>query len=537
MTAAANVQPRFAPARPSWQRLSLLVTLLLIGWALLVVPHKPPEWWHIALAVVLIAAFLGSWHGQHLSTTVRRWVPMAIRNRRARRQRAGLRPAATRRRRRRRTSSLDPQRAPDTPTTTLEARIVIHLRPQAHALATLGDSDDQLPWEFITAWLDRYGVRAEELTVCSVTRTPPPSGLRSDAAALLTGEAPQHRDTWLSYTLRAQSNLGALMARRAPLSATDSDGPQQAGLADTTARRLIAELRERGWRATLCDTPDQLPRFVPASATVRREHWTATEYSDGFRAVYAVDPTSLGTVLRGLPHVATKATWVAVTIRANGRQPDSIQACVGLLTGTEPSRQPLAGLDGFNGMHHRVVPALTVAGIDTDAARVNVPAAPLAATDVSELPWPTTSVGVPIGYNRARQPVYLGLASPEPVRITVTGQREFHFAIMARLALSGLPIAVFTAYPRHWETLANNAANQQVRVNNPGPVAPGAIVVNDHSRAELASSAISVTLRRPQSAPPPQTTIVITQGGARNPQLFTVSTPHVTEHWLSATPG
>lgn len=530
MTAAIDTPSRFAPARPSWARLSLLVTLLLIGWAALVPPGTPPQWWHITLAVLLTVAFLGSWHGQHISTTLRRWAPLTIRNRRARRQRAGLRPSKGRRRRPTPDPTPGSDQAPPPVGPTLEAKIVIHLRPQAHALTTAGQHDDQLPWDFITAWLHRYGVQAEELTVCSVTRTPPPSGLRSDAGPLLSGLTPQHRDTWLTYTLRAESNLGQLVARQAPLVSTD-DGLQTAGLADTTARRLVAELREQGWRATLCDDHDQLPQFVQDTAAVRREHWTATEYSDGFRAVYAVNPSSLKAVLSTLPTVATKATWVAVTICARGRQPDSLQACVGVLTGTEPSRTPLAGLSGFHGLHHEVVPALTVTGLD-DTATVSLPSAPREATDLTELVWATSSVGVPIGYDRNRQPVYLGLASPEAVRITVTGQREFQFDVMARLALSGLPIAAFTAYPQQWARLANNAAREQVSINPAGLLPPGAIVVNDDSRAELPPASMSVTLRRPQTAQPPQTTIVITQDHHR-PQLFRISTPHVRGELLS----
>ena len=64
---------------------------------------------------------------------------------------------------------------------------MLHLRPHPHALTTPGDTSDQLPWEFVTSWLNRYGVRADALTITAVTRTPPPSGLRTDSAALLTG--------------------------------------------------------------------------------------------------------------------------------------------------------------------------------------------------------------------------------------------------------------------------------------------------------------------------------------------------------------
>ena len=523
-------QRRLAPARPSWQRLSLLASLLLLGWALLLPPGRQPQWWHIALAVALVLAFVGSWHSQHLSTAVRRWTPMAWRNRRERTRRAGGRAAAGRG-----TEHPTPAPAPARSAGALEARIVIHLRPHPHALTTPDDHGDQLPWEFITAWLDRYGVRADALTVCSVTRTPPASGLRSDAAPLVTGRTPQHRDTWLTYTLSADSNVGALTARPTTLASPDAEsdeydaGPRRAALADTTARRLIAELREWGWLATLCDAPEQLPQFVPPTATVRRESWTGTEYSDGYRAIYAVEPRALSAVLNALPTLGTKATWVAVTVRSRGRQPSTVEACVATLTATRLVLQPLAGLEGFHGLHRRVAPALTATGLG-DGAAVDLPTAEQAAADLAELTWPTAAAGIPIGFNRARQPVYLGLASPEPVRITVTGTWEFQMAITARLALSGLPVAVYTANLQQWVRLANHAGPQQFWLAPQTPPPPGAIIVSDGS-AEPPAGAITVTLRRPQSAPAPSTTVVITQDG-RHANLFYITTAHGSQ-WLS----
>ncbi|OOK65356.1 hypothetical protein BZL29_7839 [Mycobacterium kansasii] len=417
----------------------------------------------------------------------------------------------------------------------MQARIVIHLRTHPHALTTPGDDSDQLPWEFITAWLDRYGVRADTLTVCSVTRTPPASGLRSDSAPLLSGRNSQHRDTWLSYTLRAEDNVEALTARRTTLGSptgVDSDDdalqsqPHRAALADTVARRLIAELRERGWLATLSEEAE-LPRFVPPSATVRRETWTGTEYSDGFRAVYAVDPSALPDVLETLTTLHTKATWVAVTIRSRGRQPTTVEAVVGTLTATRPPRQ-LPGLAGFHGLHRRIAPVLSATGFDA-GADVELPATEVVPSSLAALRWPTAAIGVPIGYNRARQPVYLGLASPEPVRITVTGTRQFHIGVIARLALSGQPVALYTADPRQWTALANHAAPQQFSIRPSAP-APEAIVVSD-AGSDAPTGAITVTLRRPQSAQAPATTIVITQDGG-HPDLFFVTTAHGRQ-WLS----
>ena len=69
--------------------------------------------------------------------------------------------------------------------------------------------------------------------------------------------------------------MGALTARQTTMSNpadpdVDDGTPQRAALADTMARRLVAELRERGWLATLTDGTDALPEFVPAAAMVRK---------------------------------------------------------------------------------------------------------------------------------------------------------------------------------------------------------------------------------------------------------------------------
>lgn len=536
MTAAtaSHRRTRLFPARPSWRRLTVLVTLLVLGWALAVPVGYMPRWWHYLVVVAVACAFVGSWHGQHVSTTMARWTPMVWRNQRLRSRGAG-----------------EPSRhrtphgpgLPSRDSGRLHARIVVHLRPQPHALTTAEDDGDQLPWEFVIAWLDRYGIRADALTVCAVTRTPPASGLRADAAAMLGGRHTQHHDTWLTYSVSAHSNVGALVARQStsirPHAADVEDGAQDAeaaeggaalglaSLADTTARRLIAELGERGWLATVCDG-EQLPPFVPPTATVRRHTWTGTEYSDGYRAVYAVDPTALDEVVEALPSLPTKSTWMSLTVRCQGRQPATLGAVVATLTTARPAQRPLSGLHGFHGLHHQVAPMLTATGCAADA---QLPGTRLVARELAALRWPTTAAGVPIGFNRTRQPVYLGLASPEPVRITVTGTPQFQVGITARLALSGLTLALYTADPEPWAALANHAAPQQFTIR-PTSVPPQAIVISDGSCDAPAGAAITVALRQPQSAQAPSTTVVITQDD-RHPDLFYITTPHGRQ-WLSS---
>lgn len=530
MTAAVDsTDSRFAPARPGWRRLTTLISLLLLGWALLLPVGTRPQWWHYGIAAVLVLTFLGSWHSQHLSTVTGRWVPMALHNRRARSQRTSRKSVANHHNR--------PAPIENSP---LQARIVIHLRPHPHALTTPDDRTDQLPWEFITAWLHRYGVRADDLTICSITRTPPTSGLRADSGPLLGGRNTQHHDTWLTYTLRAENNVGALAARRTTMGTTGDDSsddesrqPQHTGLADTTARRLIAELRERGWLATLETDSSATPAFLPDTATLRREIWTGTEFSDGFRAIYSVEPDALSDVLDELPTLNTKATWVVATIRAHGNLPMTIEAAVGTLTASRPPRHPLPGLRGFHGTHRHLVPALTIN--QSGLAAGELAAAQIGIEDLAALRWPTTAPGVPIGFNPRRQPVYLGLASPEPVRITVTGTRAFHVGIIARLALSGLPIALYTAEPRQWGSLANHAAPEQFQLR-PRSLPAEAIVVSDGSGPVPDGAAITVALRRPQSAQAPATTIVITQD-VNNPDLFFITTAHERQKLSTRSPG
>ena len=110
----------------------------------------------------------------------------------------------------------------------------------------------------------------------------------------------------------------------------------------------------------------------------------------------------------------------------------------------------------------------------------DLPTTAVAWDALTQLRWPTSATGVPIGFNRTRETVYLGLASPEPVRITVTGTGQFHVGIVARLALSGLPVAVYTADPRqwaHWPTMVRHSNSRFARVT---PL-PGSIVVTDGS--------------------------------------------------------
>ena len=154
----------------------------------------------------------------------------------------------------------------------------------------------------------------------------------------------------------------------------------------------------------------------------------------------------------------------------------------------------------------------------------DLPATEVAWEPITGLRWPTSAAGVPIGFNRNREPVYLGIVSPEPVRITVTGTRQFHVGIVARsgsVRACRWPCTPLTR--RQWTALANHGAPQQFSIRPVTP-SPGSIVITDGT-VEAPSGPITVMLRRPQSAQAPSTTIVITQDG-RRANLFHINTAH-----------
>lgn len=505
MTAATKERRaprRFAPAWPSWKRTTFLTCLLIVGAAAATAHGQPLRPWHLVVGLLVAFGFLGSWRGQLISTSVRYWIPMALRNRGGHsggKDEEGGQQAATPLDDHSRGAEADPV-----------AHIVIQLRRPPHRVLTPENADDQLPWQTVLSWLNRYGIQADCLNITAVTRIPPQSGLRRDVAAAVTARTPQNRDTWLTYTLRAGSNVDALRARRVGI----------ADLAVVTSRRLVAELREQGWLATVCDHPDRLARFVPPGAAIRRECWTATEYPDGFRAVYAVaDPERLDGLLPSLP--AARTTWVSTMVRCRAGQPATVEAHVGLLTAARPVHNPAPGLRGFHGRHHELAPLICATGSSLPAGVLR--SSPIDPRSFS-LPWHASATGVPIGTDRQGRAHYLGLASPEPVRITVTGSAEFGVGIVARLALSGLPIAVYAGGDR-WKQLANHAGPQQVLIAPADPT-PGAIVVTDDSGSAppIPAGGISVLLRRPQQAAAPATTIVITQSTQAG--LFDITTAH-----------
>lgn len=497
MTTAHKAARHWAPAAPSWARVSMLAMTLMFGWALLHPVQYRPQWWHGLIAAFVIAAFLGSWHGQHWSTSVRRWVPLAHRNRRIRSGHAKLPPTEP--------LPQDISRDDASAIDSMQATVTVHLRPQPHALNTPPHVDDQLPWDQIGRWFDRYGIRTESIVVTSVTRTPPRSALRQAFEHRLSGSTPQHRDTWVSFVVRAEANLEEIIAR----------GVDVATLADSTARRLVAELREQGWLATVVADPANLPSFITRAAQVRKELWTSIQCSDGYRAVYAVAPEALKSVLTDVSTLSTGQTWVSVAMRPQGQQAVEMRALVATVTYNRPDRVPLPGLIGFHGMHRQRADQVAVTGsLPASAALLDLGV-------VASIPWQTAATGVPVGANREGAPVYVALASTESVRITIAGSPEFQVGMTSRLALSGLPVALYVADPTRFRTLADHGATQQVQTAPANP-APAGIVVGDGSQPPPAGH-IMVTLS-PRVAKLPAAAISIVQDAER-PELFDISTP------------
>lgn len=502
MTAARNSELKSVLAFPSGIRIGVLVVALLLGWSVLVPNGSQWKWWQLTLGVLAAVLVLGSWNGLLLTTAAGRWVPMRLRNRQRRNGSGGGRRRAPAGGRRKQSGDTAAVESSTSVSAVGEVTVTLRVQPPPHQVATADAAGGQLPWRQLLVWLDRYGVRADAMTVTAVATTPAPSALRQAQSRLVTDQW----ENWITFVFSTVSNLEALKAR-----VTDIGE-----LANVTTRRMVGELRERGWVVEVAEDPSAFPRFVDPSARVRRECWTGTEYGDGFRAVYSVEPSALSSVVAALPGLATKCVWTSVTVRSQGRQEPTVEAFVATLTPARPERIPLKGLTGFDGLHRARAEAVSIAG-----AGVELPRTELGAVDVQGLRWQLVGAGVPIGSSRDGRPQYLGLDSADPVKITVTGDPSFQLGMCARLALSGRQMGIYVAQPDRFRELAANAAVNQIQ---PAPKADqigrGWMVVGEDS-SRVPEAHTTVQLRAASGVEPPATSINITQSG-ENPHLFTV---------------
>lgn len=503
MAAARSSEPRPGLAFPSGIRIGALVVALLLGWAVLVPTGSQWQWWQPTLGVLVAVLVLGSWNGLLLTTAATRWVPMRVRNRQRRNGSGrGRRRASAGGGRRKRGEDMASAEGSTSLSAVGEVTVTLRVQPQPHQVATADAAGGQLPWQQLLVWLDRYGVRADAMTVTSVATTPAPSALRQAQSRSVTDQW----ECWITFVFSTVSNMEALKARSTVIDE----------LAKVTTRRMVGELRERGWVVAVVEDSAEFPRFVDRSARVRRECWTGTEYGDGFRAVYAVEPSALSSVVAALPGLATKCVWTSVTVRSQGRQGPTVEAFVAMLTAARPDRVPLKGLTGFDGLHRVRAEAVSIAD-----AGVQLPRTELDVAGLQELRWQLVGAGVPIGSNKQGQPEYLGLDSVDPVRITVTGDPAFQLGMCSRLALSGRPMGIYVAQPDRFRELAANAAVNQIQ---PAPKADQIgrswMVVGDDSR-RVPAAHTTVLLRGPSGSEPAETSINITQD-SQNRHLFTV---------------
>ncbi|MGY4712622.1 type VII secretion protein EccE [Mycolicibacterium sp. CBM1] len=123
-------------------------------------------------------------------------------------------------------------------------------------LLQVEDDDRPVPVHLLTGQLQRYG-------------------LACDAVRVTTRSAPAGVTTWIGLTFSAACNLAALQARSAQLPLRQT--------AETATRRLVEQLREKGWTATAVD---DVPAVVAADA---REHWQTVTDARGHVTSYVLD--------------------------------------------------------------------------------------------------------------------------------------------------------------------------------------------------------------------------------------------------------
>ena len=268
----------------------LTVVLLAVVSAVLAYPWRSTnDRWALGIGAAVVLVSLLWWRGHFLTTIVGRRIRVLL-------HRKVIQPAST------------------------ELRLT-----GADAITTVlvrvDSRDRELPLGLLTGYLDRYGLRCDSVRV--TTRT-----TQTDAT------------TWIGLTFSGARNLSALQGRSAqiPLAQT----------AENAARRLIGQLREIGWTATLAD-PDEVPDLVAADA---RERWQSVTDARGYLTTYAAkDPDALAAV-----NSAATEAWTVVEIA--GTAPlDQVQVGAAIRT-EDPPNAPLPGLVPIPGRQASALAAL-----------------------------------------------------------------------------------------------------------------------------------------------------------------------------------
>ena len=189
-------------------------------------------------------------------------------------------------------------------------------------LVRVDSRDRELPLDVVAGYLDRYGLRCDSVRVTT----------RSTQADVTT---------WIGLTFSGARNLSALQGRSAQIPLRQT--------AENAARRLIGQLREIGWTATIAD-PEQVPDLVTAGA---RERWQSVTDARGYLTTYAVKAPE---ALAAVSSAAAAETWTVVEIAGTARH-DRIRAGAAIRTESRPTA-PLPGLVPIPGRQASALAAL-----------------------------------------------------------------------------------------------------------------------------------------------------------------------------------
>ncbi|NTY61239.1 type VII secretion protein EccE [Mycolicibacterium sphagni] len=192
----------------------------------------------------------------------------------------------------------------------------------ATVLVRVDSRDCELPLDLLSGYLDRYGLRCDSVRVTTHTS-------QADVT------------TWIGLTFSGARNLSALQGRSAQIPLRQT--------AEIAARRLISQLREIGWTATIAD-PDQVPDLVADGA---RERWQSVSDARGYLTTYAVKTPE---VLAAVRSAGADESWTVVEIAGTlplGR----IRAGAAIRTESRPSA-PLPGLVPIPGQQASALAAL-----------------------------------------------------------------------------------------------------------------------------------------------------------------------------------
>ncbi|BBY63540.1 type VII secretion protein EccE [Mycolicibacterium helvum] len=172
-------------------------------------------------------------------------------------------------------------------------------------LVRVESRDRELPPGLLASYLDRYGLRCDSVRVTT----------RSTQAEVTT---------WIGLTFSGARNLSALQGRSAQIPLRQT--------AENAARRLISQLREIGWMATIA-SPDEVPDLVVAGA---RERWQSVTDARGYLTTYAAKTPE---ALADVSSAVAAETWTVVEIA--GTSPlDRIRAGAAIRTESQPSTPP-----------------------------------------------------------------------------------------------------------------------------------------------------------------------------------------------------